>query len=356
MNTKIQSTYRNGPGPLGENLTIVMQGHLKVGWDIRNSGSLLKQIFPKCQLILSTYEHELPKVDAAVLQTEQGYGVFDKIIRSHDPGALPDLKMWGQGNNSNRQITTSLAGLRAAETDFAVKLRTDAYLVNTRIVDRWRQFANNPRSSAAIGKDRLLTLSYFTLNPRFDERLSFHVSDWFQMGRTEDVRSYWDIPPYDMLTAVWYEFNPHHEGSFPREREFRAKYAVEQWTNIHYAKRGGSIPISYHNEVSEDVTLAFEQFLADNFVVFHPHDVGFKMPKHDWVFSHAYLNAICYNYIDWAYLAEKYCGFRVELDTFRVWPYTFEEKMDLVRKRNRKMPGWLKDALCLFPSQKRIYR
>lgn len=342
--------------PDGKNLSIVLQGHLKIGWDIRYSGQFLKSLFPASTLILSTSEHDLPKADVKTLRAKHGYDMFDDIVTSPDPGGLPDLKWWGQANNANRQIITSAAGLKRVKTDFAMKLRTDAYLLNTKIVDVWAKFSGQPRGDFALTRERVLTLSYFTLHPRFDERMSFHVSDWFQLGLAEDLLKLWDLPFYDFATAIWYETRPHAEGSFPREREFRSRFAVEQWNNLNFIAKDRPFPIQYHNEISEDITLAYEQYIADNFVILHPDDVGFTMPKHKWVFRHAYLNAICYSHLDWVYLAKTRSGCEVDFPCTQVWPILYEDREKLVRRRNMNIPKFIKDALCLFPSMRRVYK
>jgi hypothetical protein len=299
-------------------ITIVLQGGLGTGWDIRYQARYLRTVMPGVKVILATQK--------SAAKNFEGQADFDDVVLTDDPGAMPPVKLIGAPHNINRQILSSKAGLDAVTTPYAMKMRTDAYITSRRSVDLWEKWGIDKRGPRAKGAGRILVVNLFTLNPRFDERLCYHVSDWFQFGRTEDLRAFWSGPEMDFGTNVWYEHQPFAQGSLPREREFRSKYATEQWLTLGYLYGAGPYPIEYHNHVSPEIVREFDENLADNFVVVHPADIGLEMPKHKYVYGSRYFNTICYSFADWKKLVLERSGLDGDDAGWSRWPRTESEK------------------------------
>jgi hypothetical protein len=299
-------------------ISIVVQGGLDVGWDLRYSADYLREVLPGATLILATQK--------SAVKAFEGASSFDKVVLTDDPGALPSVKFGGGAHNVNRQILSAAAGMAAVTTPFAMKLRTDAYLSSRKVVDIWQNWGEQNLSTRTRGRARILIASIFSLNPRFDERLAYHLSDFIQFGRTEDLQSFWNCPLLDFGTSTWYERHDYTTGSLRREKEFRCRYATEQWLTLNYLFGSGSFPIKFHNDIDEGVIAGFEAQLVDNFVVAHPFDIGLNMPKHAAFFTSRYFNTICHTLESWKELAfqrEQLVGPDVG---YNRWPKTMPSK------------------------------
>ena len=333
-------------GPIAnEDVTIVMQGGLGGEWDVRYSAGYLREVMPGVKIILSTQK--------SAAKNLVDHSDFDAVILTEDPGVLPSVKLVGGPHNVNRQIASSAAGLAAVTTPYAMKLRTDAYLSSRKVIDLWSRWAEGNPGPRRKGTARILIMSLFSLNPRFDERLCYHLSDFMQFGRTEDLQAFWSGPMMDFGTNTHYERNPFPEHSIPREREFRSRYATEQWLTLGYLFGKGPWPIAYHNDISDDIIREFEEYLADNFIVAHPLDVDLHMPKHNHIFGSRYFNTICYSFEDWKKVVFARSGLTGPDVGYTQWPHSFEEKTRYiaVKKRVRflnrfgfahTVRGWLK--------------
>lgn len=318
-------------------ITVVMQGPAHVGFDVRYAAEPLRQLLPQAKIILSTQR--------AQIAPGNDYSIFDEVVLTQDPGELPPLKYRGPANNVNRQITSTRAGLERVTTPFAVKLRTDSQLTSLRFIEAWQMLGEVGDAPRRRGRSRILACSHFTLNPRYDERLAFHVSDLFAFGRTEDLLAFWQAPAYDLATAMWYDSHPHVQGSTRAEKAFRGRYAVEQWLLLHYLFAKDCFPILYHNHCSQEIVDDFEECLVDNFVIVHPRDLGLITPRHRQA-DNAYVNTICYSHEEWRALAKRKRDISSAFSGYTPWPRDELARKWVVRLRGlsthglvRRMPG-----------------
>lgn len=289
--------------------SFVLQGPLTSLDELSSQALLLRSVFPDCTLILSGFVADAgvsanPRQLADHERTVEALrGLYDVVVLSEQPPALPNLKIDSGPNNINRQVASTLAGLRAVRTRYAVKLRNDAHLVSPAVADRFLEFATVGERPGAVGTGRILVNSLFTLNPRWDERMLYHVSDWVQVGFTEDLLAYWTVPAFTLAQAVHYLWNAHATGSTASERRFLARYAVEQWLTLHYARRAGDVRLDFHNDWDPERLAAFEAFLVDNFVIFRPESIGLVLSKYWYLNRSIGTEAKCYDHRDWSRLA-----------------------------------------------------
>jgi hypothetical protein len=170
-------------------ISVVVQGPVAPGGlETPNSTTAVlanvRRVLPEAELILSTW----PGENLAGLAP-------DILVQPTDPGPqIMDAtgKIGRKFNNVNRQIVSTLAGLRVATRPWAVKLRSDTCLAKdsfVRLLDE-----NAPREERwKIFSARVVVCDIGCLNPRQVPAL-FHVSDLFLAGRTDDLRKLWDIP------------------------------------------------------------------------------------------------------------------------------------------------------------------
>ena len=311
-------------------ITFVFQGGLGGPFDVRYTAGYMKSLFPGAKFVLATQKSELKRLP--------DFTNFDRIVGAGDPGALPAIKFNGEPHNINRQIVSTAAGLDVVETPLAVKLRTDAYLSSRKILDYWGHWRSHGRGRAAKGGSRLLVPSLFTLNPRFDERLAFHVSDWLNFGETADLRRMWQCPLYDFGMATFYQRESFASGSLPREREFQSKFGTEQWLMLNYLYPDEAFPIRYHNDYSATILEKFEEELADNFIVVHPYDIDLQMPKHIRAYKSKYANLRNYSFDEWKQLVKRIRHVDGPLGGYSAWPRTdWEKSLYMILRRKRRM-------------------
>ena len=247
-------------------LSIVFQGslsHLKTREQqdsfIENM-LFLKKHNEDSELILSTWVGE---------KTSYLNGVFDLIIHSKDPGALPGLKFDDKSNNVNRLIVSSQEGVRVAKGRYIVKLRTDLKFYMSDICRFYKDECDKRMGIPSGGfGHKIISPNLFTIDPVFVERMPYHISDWFQLGEKETLRRYWNIPLYPISDALHYNFNRLARYSNFLERQFQSKLAVEQYLTISAAKNFGyEINMDYHNDYKGGKISMFYDFLTENFII-----------------------------------------------------------------------------------------
>lgn len=269
-------------------ITVVFQGAFSAHLgedriDFNDNIKSLRKILPGVKIILSTWEGTYVPEKFK----------FDEIVYSKDPGGLNGIKRKevDKANNINRQIISTYNGLRAVNTTYALKLRTDCSLEHAGFIDYFKKFNK--------GEERFVACCFFTIDPEVYEHMPFHISDWFQFGKTETLLKYWDVSLMEKEEAAWYLNNEYDKSSSYFDKEFLSKFAVEQYLAINYAKRFGYITPSYHNDDAELVLDSHRRFLAKQVIVLDPWQIGLSFPKYRWAYSSKFSSMNCIMFLDW---------------------------------------------------------
>ena len=278
------------------NLSIVIQGPLYKEYPIKETLIKLRKIFPNSQIILSTSDHFIDEDN-----------ILDHYIKNEDIGGLSPLKFDHRPNNINRQIKSTISGIKLADRPVLLKLRTDLQLNSDKILSVWdilQDYNNNRKFN--ISNSRIITISLYSLNPRAYERLPYHVSDITLLGYREDLERYFSCPYYTEEYASWYEYHSHINYSNKLERKFRSKYAVEQWLCLNFMYPNQDFPIAFHNDHNQNIIDEFEERLVDTFFICHPQDIDLSTPKFQKSYESFFCNLFCYSTKDsQAMLKEK---------------------------------------------------
>lgn len=181
-------------------ITVVIQGNFEKDITANTIRSIRKYL-PEAKIIVSTWE----KCDC------DGED-YDVLIQSKDPGACEcglyaDIPI---GNNGNRQIVSTKAGLNKVNTKYTLKLRSDLVLLDNSFLDYFDEYPFR-EEQYSIFKHKIIIGELFTRNnfiyrdtegKRHNVGKPFHPSDWFFFGLTEDIRKIFDnidlIPPNEM--------------------------------------------------------------------------------------------------------------------------------------------------------------
>jgi WavE lipopolysaccharide synthesis len=250
-------------------LTFVLQGPLipeaRGTFGTRSTIKSIRLHFPGSKILLSTWRGS--RVDDDLV---------DRVVYSDDPGPLPPLKrIDAKLNNANRQIVSTLAGLRAVETPLAVKIRTDAVLCGTGFYEKFVKY-NQTLNAPDIFRSRVLVLQFYTMSMRGIEKMPYHISDIFQMGCIEDLLSIWDRELMTLDEAIYFQRRPHLAANKSFQK-FNAKLAVEQF--IHAPLAGIEKNLSGEDLLTAEHEARHNELLARQFIVSDYATSGLVMQK-----------------------------------------------------------------------------
>lgn len=136
--------------------------------------SSAKRFLPGARVILSTWEgSDVPDLGC-------------EVIYSKDPG--------GTFGNVNRQIVSTMAGLRAADTKYALKMRADFELCGRGFLDVFGRFEKRAESMGLL--DRRVVCYGWAYRPHYKNKRLFHPGDFYYFGLRSDIMKIFSIPLY----------------------------------------------------------------------------------------------------------------------------------------------------------------
>lgn len=278
-----------------ENISIIIQGPIYEGVTSKTIDNI-KEKFPNSEIILSTWENSnLEDID------------IDNIIviENKDPGGYPIYDSPKILNASNRQIVSTLTGLKRASKKYALKIRTDMYFENTNFLDYWGKFPKR-HDEYKILKERVLLSTSFAPNPRREPK-PYHPSDWFFFGLREDLLNIFNSPLCpEPSTSRYFETHPRpiplHDSWVPA----LAQYTAEQYIWIAFLKRFISMDFENCFDIEKGNIEKSEQIFANNTVLIDAINIKYNSYKHTKLHSGFDL-AYMYTHYEWLTLYKKYC-------------------------------------------------
>ena len=275
-----------------EDITFVIQGAVNRE-DTQKTISSIKKFFPKSYIILSTWE---------------GSNVSDfevnEVILNKDPNGFKYFFNSEVSNNVNRQITSTINGLKKVKTKYAFKIRTDFILTGNSFLKYFDEFEKY-NNDYKIFKHKVITSTFITRNPKCKKfPYPFHVSDFCFFGLTEDLIDLFDIPLVDKEEQNYFL---EHKG-IKNPNNFICRYAAEQTIMINWLKKYKNIDCKYYNDNSEKNIKLTEQFIVNNFILLNWKQFDINTLKFYLTKLKSRLEAnICYTYLDYTKLYKKLC-------------------------------------------------
>jgi len=242
----------------------------------------IRQHFPDSKIILSTWKgQDLSGLD------------YDQVIELDDPG--PNT-VYQDGEplilNNNRQIYSTHMGLKAVQTQYAVKLRTDNKLTGRGFVERYQQYAQVQRKKDfQLLNSRVVTSSTFFITSHAGKPVYFHKSDLFDFGETQDLLKIWNG-----------EFIP--EIDFHKKPGYKSRYpATEQVLCLRWISR--LLGKNYHinTKAGDDAGLGkdfWQECIANNLIVDKPENIGLDVTERFYKRGNLSLEL---DLADWKYIA-----------------------------------------------------
>lgn len=168
-----------------KDISVVIQGPINPEHFKRCISSVAKY-FPNAEVILSTWPH----------QNYHSFGGWHHLIENDDPG--PNI-LGGNGiRNLNRQIVTTVAGIRASTRKYVIKIRSDIAFIHNKLLGYypiWNQKGKYYR----IFDQRIAVTNAYTL--RSSDR-PVYVSDFVYMSTKDNLLKLFDLPTPDSLAGA----------------------------------------------------------------------------------------------------------------------------------------------------------
>ena len=253
-------------------VSIVVQGPFKDATDAQGHSTIsvlrsARRYYADAEIIYSGWQ-------GAALPLEV-HEFTNSIILSTDPGPVQtfEAETGPIVENINRQIVSTVAGLRAANRQFAMKLRSDTLIVGN-LLQPWleRQRAKSERTTLfqlpLVAASQYTRLFFFEYGG-FRECIG-HLSDLFFFGLKEDLLRFWDgpliVPGMTQLRDRW------------------SAATVEQILSIRFLVAHGGLPkeVRIHEKLAKRVGdldwSRWTELLESNFIVLDDDRLGVRHP------------------------------------------------------------------------------
>ncbi|WP_424244652.1 hypothetical protein Dip510_001911 [Elusimicrobium posterum] len=254
-----------------KDISFVVQG----GIDKENTPLCLKSIrehMPGAEIILSTWEGaQIDGLD------------YDRVVFCKDPGAVIAAPKFNYLNNINRQLISTVEGLKLAERKYAMKLRTDNILTSS---DFLKFFDKFPKRCAKflLFKERLIVASLFS-RKYFGIPNPFRISDWFTFGLTEDVKKfYFNITPVEepAFSEYFSDGRLHAVKGCPSPYHFH-RFTTEQYYPLDcFQKFFPEIKMQDLADFNAENIAQSDICLANNFIFLEYRQHGIYLGKKKW--------------------------------------------------------------------------
>jgi hypothetical protein len=330
-----------------EDITVVLQGSIATD----------KGILPSCDYIVEVVRSIKEHLAGAqiILSTWEGQDVpsslkIDKIIFNKDPGSWPRGEdPCGKQNNVNRQIVSTINGLRCVVTPFSLKLRTDFILSGRGFVDIFDKYNAYENKYKVVNK-RVVVCMFGTRKPRAKHyNLPFHVADFSTFGLTEDLVNLYDISIVTKDEFDYFIMNKH----INRESFAVNKYNAEQSIIINFLKKNGrKVSCEYCTHVNDEIEHESNHFLVNNFVPLPFSGYGIRSLKQNLLPGYnLFKYTDYYTPYEWETMYRKYCDSSYEPgshdDLRSLINKTIKEikKIERIQSGFKYMPTFLKNII-----------
>ncbi len=251
-----------------ENITVVVQGPVQARADrpmdegiTHRSLASVRTHLPGAKIILSTW----PKQNLEGLD-------YDDLVICDDPG--PNINRYLEDGtpakvNNNRQIVSSVEGLKRVQTRYAMKLRSDNFLTSDQFKTLQQAFpARHP--DYRFLQERVVVNNTFTREYAKGMRVLFHACDFFYFGLTEDVLALWNFPLYPD-----YPFDPalHGQQQYAGAPYFQLDCTQKLWLSA-LQQFDQTLQLQHMHHHSAALQRASDLCFANNLVVGAPEDIG----------------------------------------------------------------------------------
>jgi len=256
------------------------------------------------QICLKSIRKYLPG-STIILSTWKGSDIegldYDILIENKDPG--PNIMFNETGNyqaNCFRQIVSSINGLMACDTKYALKIRTDLKLKNSNFINYFLKYNKVQFDDEyKILKQRVITLS--TCNPNRRTKWPFNVCDWLFFGLTDDIKNIFDIPATNNDFLLKKDDDPKYK--------IINYYSPEQYIWFRFLSKYRKITFNYREDISNNNIEISERYFANNCIFLSAKRAGItwlKLPGGAYSQIPCLSNSGLYTFNEYKKLLNKY--------------------------------------------------
>lgn len=291
-------------------ITVVVQGpvvslpdrEMDKGITAEALASVRKHL-PEAHIILSTWVGQ--PVDSLD---------YDELLLNQDPGANCigfDIKGEPMLLNHNRQILSSIEGLKRVKTRYAMKLRSDNFLVSDAFKHLQQAYPKRAKELAYM-KEHVVVNNTFSREYSKSKPAVFHLCDFFYFGLTEDVKAMWDIPLFEDYE---FEQNKHKRSQYDGFPHYKTD-CTQKLLLAAMQKFDKTLRLDHLHHTNRELKRKSDLLYANNFIIGEPRVIGLGLCSK---FSNeARANrlsgrAMFVTFDDWQRLYKKYCDASLEL-------------------------------------------
>ena len=278
----------------------------------------VREFLPEAEIILSTWEGS--RTDGMD---------FDQLVCTPDPGAYDLVNLeFSNKCNVDRQIVSTIEGLKRSRRKYAVKLRSDFLL---RSADFLKWFKKYPKSNEQYSffQQKIIGCELFSRNPRIldsGSAYALHPSDIFFFGQTEDLLDLFSIP----LTSEEDKF--YFADRLMDAGILLARFVPEQYLWYYWLRKHLQDDLLQdvdRTSMTPELITLTEATFASNLILLSNHQIGLVCAKPE-VFAPYKLPENCMEHVEWECLYRYYC----ENDT-----KSYQKYLDRINQKNeRGMP------------------
>jgi len=172
---------RAGRARRAQEVSFVLQGPVERVGSGRTARACetIRAHFPGAEIVLSTWRGaQVEGIDA------------DVIVESKDPGPVGSSPA---NQNTNRQLVSTLAGIRAAGRPLVAKVRSDMLFVSDALLSHWGRWEERTDELRLFDR-RVLVPDVFMRRPSHLCPRPLHPSDWSFLGTRTDLETLFDVP------------------------------------------------------------------------------------------------------------------------------------------------------------------
>lgn len=276
-----------------KDISVVVQGAISPD-TIHFCLSSIRTHLPEAQIILSTWKGS----------NTDGLD-FDLLVLNDDPGCFDFLNMENSIKcNVNRQLYSTLQGLRSSERKYAIKMRTDFVLESADFL-KWFPKYPERNKTYSFFQQKLICCELFSRNPRYKYidtgvRHVLHPSDFFFFGLKEDLIDLFDIPLMTEDEAIYFAKtgkDPFLLTVFPPEEFLWVSFLKKHLNDI-------SILPKAQGEITDSLIKLTEKTFASNLIILSFAECGIVIAKPK---ATSRYTANCFSHSDWKRLYKFYC-------------------------------------------------
>ncbi|WP_028869037.1 WavE lipopolysaccharide synthesis family protein [Psychromonas arctica] len=299
----------------------------------------VRNYLPGAKIILSTWHNQnLDGLD------------YDELVLCEDPGQ--NIRKYNKDGspkyyNNNRQIVSTLEGLKRVKTKYAIKLRSDNYLTSNNFISLQTQFPARSNKYRFL-KERVVTANAFTRKYAKGQKVAFHLSDFFYFGLTDDLLTLWDLPLVkDYKKKSEHDLSPSHPNYITDCTQLFWLRSLQKFEP--------SITLEHLLDNNKEKTKQSDICYANNVIISSPEEIGLnlgekfsngkvRISRERGKCAHIYFH-------EWQDLYKKYCDptfniepayilrFKLFINRLKyIFPVYFEAKIRQLKRKKYNVP------------------